>query len=216
MLRLRDVHERDELLAFKEASGGDRTLQDRFIAASSYSDEWVSSEFTHFRMWYICLAKSSWDYNLGCHETCRRMILSKKWATKHSDPLQSRQTWYCTCEAGYKAAWGVVLEVKFRTQAGVFYFRASAPDDHTKDTLALWHEKSLKPESPEALYRAVPSVAPTLTEIVSVIDPEAGVYRIASREALEDIPQFEWDYIFSFIGATPAAKEPKKPSKKRR
>jgi hypothetical protein len=70
MSQLRDVHERDELLAWQERCRDqqtgvvDRDMQDRYIMASSYADEWVSSLLGHFRYWYICLARTGedWDF----------------------------------------------------------------------------------------------------------------------------------------------------------
>ena len=150
MIKLREIHERDELLAWKERCVGKQTgvldtvMQDRYIMASSYADEWTSSLYGNFRFWHICLALTGeWLYDENRHDTCRHVTLSKKWDTLHADPLACGQRWYCSCVAKYNATWGVLVEMKFNSEQGVRYFRADAPDDHVKGALAMHHEKTL-------------------------------------------------------------------------
>ena len=100
-MKLREVHERDELLAWKEKCTDketgvlDTNLQDRCIMASSYADEWSDAMFGSFRFWYVCIAHTGeWLESTLNYDTCRRATLSKLWDTLHADPLDCGQRWY--------------------------------------------------------------------------------------------------------------------------
>ena len=212
MSQLRDVHERDELLAWQErcrnAETGvvDTDLQDRYIAASSYADEWVSSLFGHFRYWYICLAKTGEDWLIEeeQQDTCRTVIKSKCWDTKFDDPLAAKQKWYCKCHAKFNACWGVIIEMKFNSEKGLRYYRAEVPDDHVKDALSMKHERDLGNlvTTPEELYARMREVAPTVNSIIVCVDEEKGHYRIPNADDLAKIPQWSWYDLFALAGRT--------------
>jgi hypothetical protein len=223
MIKPREIHERDELLAWKERCTDKQTgqvdtvLQDRFIMASSYADEWTSSLYGHFRFWYICLARTGdWLLEENMPDTCRRLTLSKMWDTLHADPLAVGQRWYCSCVAKYAAKWGVLVEMKFNSEQGVRYFRADVPDDHIKDALSTHHEKTLGDQvvTPEDLYEKMKSVPPTVTKVIEEIDRAKGIYRVIRAQDLDTIPTWEWYDLFTLTGRTLPPKPVSKRSKR--
>lgn len=207
LIELRSVHEQEELIAWKErctdkATGKvDTQLQRKFLKASSYADEWCSSDFGHMKMFWICLKKTDWNERLQTHVPCRRMQVSKGWKTKKADPLAAGQSWQCSCGGTYKAGFGVLLEVKLATEGFVRYLRAEAPQEYVWDALSKFHELELVDvASPADLYNKLPIRAPLVTEAVEVIDEAQGIYRVTSQEFLDTVPTWEWCEIFRLTG----------------
>jgi hypothetical protein len=198
----------------------DRDLQDRYIMASSYADEWVSSLFGHFRYWYICLARTGedWDFEADKPGTCRSVIKSKYWDTKFEDPLACGQKWYCKRHAKFNAGWGVIIEMKFNSEKGLRYYRADVPDDHVKDALSMKHEHDLGHlvTTPEELYARMRAVAPTVNSIIHCVDEEKGHYRIPNADDLAKIPEWSWYDLFTLAGRTLPPKPVGKRNKNRK
>jgi hypothetical protein len=127
---------------------------------------------------------------------------SKSWLTKFEDPNAPRQRWRCgTCGANYKAGWGVLVQVRLAGSPGIYYMKAEVPDPDALDARALMFEKK-NPQLKTAaqIYAAVPTVAPTLTEMVLPVCPEKGGFKLASHSAFEALPDWSWDQIWTFAG----------------
>ena len=97
-------------------------LQNKFIMATTYSDEWTvlkdkrGNEIGAVRSWYVCCSG-------GASNQCNTLILSKDWGRMKQDPLATGQRWYCkVCFARYAHKFGQVVEVSYKDQ--VFYFWA--------------------------------------------------------------------------------------------
>ena len=179
----------------------------RYMQAAQYSDEWICNKspttgqvVSAFRSFYICLAG-------GADAICYTVIPSKKWSTKHADPLASKQTWYCICcGAGYKTKFGMIIEIEIRN---IFYYvRAQIPPDNLEDTRALYLEETLKPSSPEDLLSKLSNVTPYKSEILRPItksdvwgssktkyDPDA--FKIDAT-AFKKLQEFDWQQIMNF------------------
>jgi hypothetical protein len=219
LIELDVVFERDFLLAFANETP---EVKDRYHLAATYSDEWVATKHTHFRMWFVCRGKTGDWVNIAepgeeplmGADQCRRIISSKYWDTLKEDPLAPGQRWMCSCATRYRWAFGVICEMKVRGVEGVQFTKAEPPSDHVQDMRAMFYEDNFKPTSPEDLYDKVPQVGPTLTaDIIKPYNLEKMEYTI-SREHDQQLPVWEWNQMFNFCGITlPSAPLSKKEKK---
>ena len=102
--------------------------------------------------------------------------------------------------------------MRFNSEQGVRYFRADTPDDHVKDALSKYHEKTLGDQvaTPDDLYNKLKSVPP-VSKIIELIDADKGIYLITNEKDLDAIPNWEWYDLFTLTGRT----LPPKPVSKR-
>ena len=170
--------------------------QQKFIFASSYSDEWVALPAdpktgeirSAVRSWYICLSND-----------CRTLICSKDWDRfNKNDPMATGQRWYCTCcGARYKTAWGQVVEVMHDGDS--LFFRAEIPEHQFEDIRAMSYESTLNPATPMDLFTQVPTAKPScFDEIMRKMDKEGHFKMLIDPKTL---PQWSWHQIYNFAGA---------------
>jgi hypothetical protein len=115
----------------------------------------MSSARSTFRSFYICQA--------GGANPCLTAISSETWATKHDDPLASKQRWYCICcGALYKTKFGTIIEIEFEGQ--FYYVKAFIPPDNLR---ARRFEQP--PTSREDLLDTLKNVAPHASRIMRPI-----------------------------------------------
>ena len=107
---------------------------------------------------------------------------------------------------------GVICEIRSPGVDGILYCRGEVPDEHVNDCRAIMYEgdASLDTSSPEALYKSVPAIAPTHTEIVLPVNIAKGVYQLASEAVYTALPEWDWYQIFNMCGATLPPKPPSK------
>ena len=181
--------------------------QDKYLLASSYSDEWCrqvapSGEVIGYkRSWYVCEGNTGWG-------RCKGLAESKAWGRRFEDPLATKQRWNCKfCNGRYKTKYGQLVEVLCPSDDTRYYFKASVPDWDHQDVRAMDHEKRLAPKSAKGLYDAMESLVPASGLMISemITDPAAfwsgtvtpGHYMILGD--MESLPKFEWDEIFNFV-----------------
>ena len=203
MSRLDDLSEPEAWLAYA-SKGGE---QFRYIRAASYADERCATRcsqtgrlLSYFRVFWLCR---------GHNPACNGITVSRQWATKFVDPLASGQKWYCFCGTKYAPRFGVFLELA--TPQGVYHCKATIPHDLLWDIQALHCESQISAASASELYSKVPSVPPSTGEVVVPVDPSKGQFRLASEAVYQQLPTFEWEDIFTFVGH----KMPEKPPKRR-
>ena len=217
IMELMDKLERDDkYLAFAE-----KIDQHAWITASSFSDEWTVIRDAHGRSiggicsYYPCFGKTRWmDHNrapLMEARRCCRIIPSKMWGRKHSDPLASKQKYYCyrDCNKKFEAPWGQLVEVRrVNTATGefeIFYMRAEVPSWDVEDIRAMHLEDTTAAGCQTAadLFNKLKSVAPSKTSLV-VDDPQLDDVRMfLSYEHFMALPEFSWWEIFTFAGTRP-------------
>jgi hypothetical protein len=100
----------------------------------------------------------------GIHEPCDTVILSKTWSRKYEDdPLHKGQCWYCNiCGKRFHSNFGMRIEIF--SEAEAIYMRAPAKPFDVIALAGLKFEAELKPETPEALYAAIPASAMKVAE----------------------------------------------------
>jgi hypothetical protein len=187
-------HSEKEYIAFKDKTTGE-VQWDKWVA-STYHDELTSSDSSTFRYWFICKAGGQWP--------CNSLILSKKWGRKFEDPSASKNKYRCTvCGANYKTIWGVLIEVTETDQYGrptaLYYMTAEPPNEDVLDVKAAQIEATLAKRARTAreVYDAIPSFAPSVSSVVSVVDEQAGQYKVIDDAFLKTLPVWRWADIFT-------------------
>jgi hypothetical protein len=178
---------------------------ERLRRAATYSDEWVSIKDTQgrcrgmLRSWYCCCAQ------YGDQTRCLNVIPSKRWDTKHADPLAARQAWCCTasgCGARFKGAWGQLLQLSLPTGPGGalqhYFCKASCPPWAVEDVRGMYLDSIHDPTSGDELYSTLASLSPETGDVVMLRDD--GTTRIASWSTWEGLKEFKWWQIFNFLG----------------
>ena len=171
-----------DLIAYKN----DRSESEQWamIATAAYSDELTSTPGGgYFRFFFICQGG-------GGVWRCLRMVASKLWR-KHIDAVGwvPKQRWYCSCEAKYRAKWGVVCEA-YHPGMGLFYMRAPCPDEDVLDLMAMKCERDAPElQTPQALYDSLPTIHPSRTPLVSEIS--TNIFKVNSAEAFDEMPEFQ-------------------------
>jgi hypothetical protein len=180
------------MLAFKDKVTG-KTKCDMW-QASTFHDEYVKTKNGHLRYWFVCMAG-------GKEWPCMTAILSKKWDRKFADPGASKNRYKCTvCNANYKTGWGVFVEITI--DGKIYCLRSTVPDEDTLDIKAMDLERKHKDASTaQALYDAIPMIAPTETQYVRCIDVEKGQYRLISKPLYMELPEWKWTEVLTFSSA---------------
>ena len=148
------------------------------VYAAAYTDEWEKIGNGHFRHYFICLA--------GGADPCLHMITSKGWTQKFpGEAWHAGQRWYCEDNTWgqqhlYRAKWGVIIELRRGNK--IYYNRAEVPDKTKIDILALKYEKKHGSKLTAAeLYKSIPIVHPTVTELVIPVKPDKGIVSNSKR-----------------------------------
>jgi hypothetical protein len=112
----------------------------------------------------------------------------------------------------------VIIEMRFKNEEGLRYFRSEVLDDHIKDALSVKHEHDLGHlvTTPEELYTRMRAVAPTVNSIIHCVDEEKGHYRIPKALDLAAIPEWSWYELFTLVGRTLPPKPVGKRNKNRK
>ena len=198
----KDLEQDNHYLAFEGEED-----QHLYILASSYSDVWTQIKDANGRViggicsWYTCMANTGWGDDGYTRIPCCRVIASKDWGLKHSDPLASGQAYDCSCEAHSKHSWGQVVELTRTNKNGQLermYMRASVPHWDAEDIRAMYYEEELKPRSPQELYQAMKRVMPALTDVI--VKGNEGHAKIVNHQTWLDMPEFGWSEIFNMVG----------------
>jgi hypothetical protein len=176
-------------LAFKDPDTG-KTKWDMW-QASTFHDEYVKTKNGYMRYWFVCMAG-------GNERPCMTAILSKKWQRKFEDPSTPKNKYKCTvCNETYMRRWGVFVEVQIQDK--LYVLRSTVPDEDTLDIKAMDLEREHKDKSiAQALYDAIPMIAPTVTQYMSCHDKEKGQYKLVSKEAYMELPQWNWTQVLTF------------------
>ena len=141
------------------------------------------------------------------------MQVSKGWGTKFEDPLAYGQEWKCACAANYKTTGGTLIEMLI-PGVGRWYCKAPIPTKHVEDARAMFYEEKMNPLTPEELYDRVPTVKPTLGDIVNESTIYPGWFHIKAED-LDKLPEFNWNRIFMIFGVELPAEPPSKRSQKK-
>jgi hypothetical protein len=199
-------------LAFRLVCQPGSEEQLRYIRAAQFSDEWFctrSSEgevVSAFRSFHICLAeekKNSWQW-MGC---CYTVTPSKTLSTFHTDPMASRQRWYCICcGAKYKKRFGMLIEIE--DHGSFYYAKTDYPSPDLEDLRALSLEATLEPSGCQDLFDRLKFVTPhegrrqifrpICQDEVRPNWPKAkydpNVYKIRPS-VYRALPYFDWDLV---------------------
>jgi hypothetical protein len=83
--------------------------------------------------------------------------------------------------------WGVFVELQL--EGNIYVFRATVPDEDTLDIKAMDLERKHKEiGNAQALYDAIPMIAPTKMQYVTCLDEEKGKYKLVSKAAYMALP----------------------------
>ena len=174
--------------------------QHSYIRASSYHDEWVSSEAGTVTSYFICLAKTRWELDATQPSKCRRLTESKKWAKRKDDTQEkwvSKQRWYCQCRARYHANWGQVVIIE-EPDGRISYVRADCPSWDVEDVRAMKTEATVSAGSVKELYDKIRSIEPVANDIVGV--DANGCKYIKKYEVFQAMPFLSWDELLTLKG----------------
>jgi len=163
--------------------------QHSYIMAASYSDQWTEIKDQNGRTtggvmsWSICQANSgTWDYEKNRTTPCYRITASKDWDKRHSDPLATKQRWYCSCGTRFKATWGQIVETSTLNPQTMkvekCYMKSDVPNWDHQDIRAMALEEELAPTSARELYEKVETVNVALGDFI--VQDEQGFHRIAN------------------------------------
>ena len=96
--------------------------------------------------------------------------------------------------------------VEVRQGANVYYMRADCPDAEVLDARAMYFEKKYaSARTPAALFATIPSIPPTVTDVIAPVDVDAGRYRLVSTAWCKELPVFKWGDIWSFASGAASA-----------
>ena len=181
--------------------------QHDFIMAASYSDSWVMIKDESGRViggldsWYICQAKTGpRDYGKNTCTPCYRIMASKDWGKRHSDPLATKQHWHCSCRKVFQAEWGQIVQMsKLNPQTmkvEKYYMKSDVPNWNLEDMRAMALEEELAPTSARELYDKVKSVKVALCDFIE--KDAQGFHRIAGEKIFNSLPEFKWSQLYNF------------------
>ena len=144
---------------------------------------------------------------------CLRVFSSKDWLRKHTDPLATRQSWYCTCAVKFKTSFGQIVKIQYMENGTLVtaYMKADVPSWDTEDVRAMYYESDLasRCKTPMDLYDIVPVIYPSDDSVFQNDPTEMQTERIMP-EVFDDLPKFSWWDIFTMVNI-PAPKSLKKP-----
>jgi hypothetical protein len=79
--------------------------------------------------------------------------------------------------------------VELQLEGHIYVFRATEPDEDTRDIKAMDLERKHKEiGNAQALYDAIPMIAPTKMQYVTCLDEEKGKYKLVSKAAYMALP----------------------------
>jgi hypothetical protein len=124
------------------------------------------------------------------------------WTRKHKVGSR-RNGWKCTvCDGNYTQKWGVLIEIKEKTdnsQEKLWYMTADIPTEEVLDVKAreieLTYAKHAK--TAEEVFDSIPSFAPAVSTLVGVIDEEKGQYKILDEAYFNTLPKWEWNDVLT-------------------
>ena len=154
---------------------------------STFYDEYVTIMNGYLRYWYVCIA-------IGTEGPCMNAILPKLFQ-RMFDPSASKCKFNCTvCNAIYEREWGVFVEMQINGQ--IYCFRSTVPDDDTLYIQSMDRERKHKDTSiAQALYNAIPMIAPTEAQYVHCVDSEKGQYSFISNSFYMMLPTKHWSDV---------------------
>ena len=164
-------------------------------------------------MWYLCQRVTGSDWEGAAKGRCLHLQVSKGWHTTFEDPLVVGQEWKCACQALYKTAGGTLIEMQI-PGVGRCYCKAPIPTQHVEYARAMFYEETVKPLTAAELYDRVPTVKPTLGDIVNESTRYPGWFHIKADD-LDKLPEFNWNRIFIIFGAELPAEPPSKRAQKK-
>ena len=92
--------------------------------------------------------------------------------------------------------------MELQLEGKIYVFRATVPDEDTLDIKAMDLERKRKDKSTaQALYDAIPMIAPTETQYVFFLDAEKGHYRLYSEAFDMALPLLSLTDILTFSNA---------------
>jgi hypothetical protein len=157
----------------------------------TFDDEYLKTENGHLRYWFVCMAG-------GSVYPCMTAIPPKFFQRMFEDPGASRKKFKCTfCHANYKTGWGVFVEI---TIDGKIYCLRSTVPDEPLEIKAMDLERKHKDAVAQAVYDAIPMIAPTETEYV-FFDGEKGQYCLISKPLYMGLPEWTWMDVLTLISA---------------
>jgi hypothetical protein len=162
--------------------------KDRMQAAADYSDRWFVSKGASFNVFYICLA--------GGATPCCTLIEAKAWDTLWTDPLHTKQRWYCKqCRAKYKTKFGVLVEIVCDLRG--FYCKAELPPVDLMDAKWMKVQEDYKQyDTPEALLDALPTVKPIAAERLFKKTPYEGHFAF-DKHTLDELEVLDWSQLYN-------------------
>ena len=84
-------------------------------------------------------------------------------------------------------------------EGNIYVFRATVPNEETLDIKAMDLERKHKEiGNAQALYDAIPMIAPTKTQYVTCLDEEKGKYKLVSKAAYMALPLWNWTDVLAF------------------
>ena len=181
-------------------------VQDRYLLASSFSDEWTrkvgpAGELLGYkRSWYICKGQSSWG-------RCAGLMASKAWRRKNEDPLMKGQKYYCNlCNNKFNHSWGQLMEVLDPEDQQHYFYTCDTPPWDVEDVRAMHAERHIAPKSPEILFEAMQQIGPTVGLMVEE-ENNPGAYWFNKVipgtwkriRQVDDLPHFKWNEIFNLV-----------------
>ena len=200
---LQQVHELEDALEESKKEVAFRRfgpeLQQQFLAASQYDDEWTrisdqAGRLTVFRAYYICKG-NGWrmgptsEWLSGCNSMTVSKVWKKRWPDEANGQMseKTKQRWYCpVCGGRYKASWGMMIQIvtDFDTPKAVdFNCLAEVPSFDIEDIKAMQHEKSLTHSNPMKFFKEIPDRLPCLA---------SGVLRAATDVECQHAHVAEW------------------------
>jgi hypothetical protein len=158
-------------------------------------DEYLQTENGHMRYWYVCMAG-------GREYPCMTAIPPKFFQRKFEDPCASQKNckFKCPyCNSKNNTSWGVFVEITI--DGKIDCLRATVPDDDTLDIKAMDLErKHTDWSTAQALYDAIPMIAPTESEYI-FFDGEKNQYCSISKPLYMELPVWTWMHVLTNFSA---------------
>jgi hypothetical protein len=89
--------------------------------------------------------------------------------------------------------------VELQLEGKIYVSRATGPDEDTLDIKAMELERKHKEiGNAQALYDAIPMIAPTKTQYVTCLDEEKGKHKLVSKAANMALPLWNWTDVLAF------------------
>jgi hypothetical protein len=223
---LEDTLRKTRPMAFSHET---RKVQDQYMGASQYDDQWSETRDNKGRLnkvcaYYVCENNTA---NWSTNPVCATLTLSKVWLRQNPTGATAvkKQKWYCpSCSGRYRASYGMMVQVTLdyggATQSD-WCMLADCTDKDIDDIRACFHEQTMMPKSPQELFLAIPDRIPSLSS--GTLRParieecqyakdwngsegkEAGrplnygIFKITNLSELKQLARFDWNQIFNFM-----------------